>query len=148
MDVVIFCIVHCKWGFIDDRGVTDFYNIMAYSWLPCELLYLNLALHWTLFPLHLCRWPLYPFKLSFFQSLTLPRSTVALIKRLTLLLMLFVYIPQAQLQRPTGVYVQQRSPGQALRGLQWGQSRSKDLRGCMFSLVQTWSTIIKAEHRK
>ena len=35
-----------------------------------------------------------------------PRSTMALIRRLTSLCMPFIYIPQAQLQRPTGIYRQ------------------------------------------
>lgn len=50
---------------------------------------------------------LYPY-LSFYSSqpLILPHSTVALIRRLTPLAVPFVYIPQARLQRLTGIYRQ------------------------------------------
>lgn len=52
----------------------------------------------------------------------LPRSAAALISRTTSLLILFVYIPPSQLQRPTGLYVQGGTGGtevtkRALRGL-------------------------------
>lgn len=42
-------------------------------------------------------------ELPLFRAPALPHSSAALIRRLTLLLMLFVYIPKVRLQKPTGV---------------------------------------------
>lgn len=49
------------------------------------------------------------------QPLILPRSTVALIRRLTSLAVPFIYIPQARLQKPTGIYRQTANSGEKWR---------------------------------